>query len=91
METMRNLVGQLKSFLVNNTMPELKVLLKKFVKSIIVGKEEIEIIFNLFFSFGLDYEYLYIKKTIRREDLYVPLSRKLSLKIQRLISIEKGS
>lgn len=91
METMRNLVGQLKSFLVNNTMPELKALLKKFVKSITVGKEEIEIIFNLFFSFGLDYEYLYIKKTIRREDLYVPLSRKLSLKIQRLISIEKGS
>lgn len=91
METMRNLVGQLKSFLVNNTMPELKALLKKFVKSITVGKEEIEVIFNLFFSFGLDYEYLYIKKSIRRIDLYEPLARKLSLKIERLLELERSS
>ena len=90
-DKMKEIVDQLKSFLLDNTMPELKALLKKFVKSITVGKEEIEVIFNLFFSFGLDYEYLYIKSTIRREDLYVPLSRKLSLKIQRFRKLERGS
>lgn len=91
MDKMKEIVGQLKSFLVNNTMPELKALLKKFVKGITVGKEEIEVIFNLFFSFGLDYEYLYIRKTIKRSDLYEPLARKLSLKIQKLIKLERGS
>lgn len=90
-DNMKELVGQLKSFLANNIMPELKALLKKFVKSITVGKEEIEVIFNLFFSFGLDYDYLYIRKSIKRTDLYVPLARRLSLKIERLIELERSS
>ena len=85
LDTMKDLVKEIRPFLVNNTMPELKALLKKFVKSITVGKEEIEIVFNLFFSFGIDYDYIYIRKSIKREDLYVPVARKLSLKIERLI------
>ena len=91
LDTMKDLVKEIRPFLVNNTMPELKALLKKFVKSITVGKEEIEIVFNLFFSFGIDYDYIYIRKSIKREDLYVPLARKLSLKIERLIELERSS
>lgn len=90
-DTMRELISEVKPFLMNNSMPELKALLKKFVKSITVGKEEIEVIFNLFFSFGIDYDYLHIRKTIKRNDLYVPFARRLSLKIQRLIELERSS
>ncbi len=90
-DTMRELISEVKPFLMNNSMPELKALLKKFVKSITIGKEEIEVIFNLFFSFGIDYDYLHIRKTINRNDLYVPFARRLSLKIQRLIELERSS
>ncbi len=63
---------QAKEFILKNNIdsPELKEVIKKFVKSITISKEEVVIIYNFFLFWRIDISELYIIVTIDRNILY---------------------
>lgn len=73
----------LKSFILEKNYPEIKVFIREFVKEIVVSKEGIEVTFIPFFSFlqnPLDYQ---VSSSIKRNNLYDPLKRKITLKLNK--------
>lgn len=72
------LSGMIKSVILMENPFDMKKLLPKVVESIIVSREKIDVIFNLFSSFGILEEELIIRKTVFREELYIPLIRKVN-------------
>ncbi len=77
--------GIVRSAIFTEEQLDMKRVLPKVVESITVSREKIDLVFNLFASFGIFSDELYIKKSILREELYTPFSRRLNMKIESYI------
>ena len=82
------IAGIVRSAIFTEEQLDIKRVLPKVVESITVSREKIDVVFNLFSSFGIFADELYIRKSILREELYTPLSRRLKLKIENCIKLE---
>ncbi len=80
--------GIVRSAIFTEEQLDMKRVLPKVVESITVSREKIDLVFNLFASFGIFSDELYIKKSILREELYTPFSRRLNMKIESYIKLE---
>lgn len=81
----------LRHFLLNRDLVEIKKFMKAVIKEIIVSKEEIEVTFNLLSSFIKENETYNINLSIKRTSLYKPLERKISIKIPNKLQISFDS
>ena len=82
------IAGIVRSAIFTEEQLDIKRVLPKVVESITVSREKIDVVFNLFSSFGIFSDELYIRKSILREELYIPFSRRLKMKIERCIKSE---
>ena len=87
-DDLREVAGVVRSALFTEEQLDIKRVLPKVVESITVSREKIDVVFNLFSSFGIFSDELYIRKSILREELYTPFSRRLKMKIERCIKSE---
>ncbi len=87
-DDLQEVAGVVRSAIFTEEQLDIKRVLPKVVESIIVSREKIDVVFNLFSSFGIFANELYIRKSILREELYTPLSRRLKLKIENCIKSE---
>ena len=87
-DDLREVAGVVRSALFTEEQLDIKRVLPKVVESITVSREKIDVVFNLFSSFGIFADELYIRKSILREELYTPFSRRLKMKIERCIKAE---
>lgn len=72
----------IRRFILERNYPEIRTFIKNFVKEIIVSKEGIEVTFIPLFSFAKHSE-LQLLSSIQRENLYDPLKRCVSMKINK--------
>lgn len=73
-----------RTFILERNYPEIKKFIKDFVKKIVVSKDGIEVTFSPIFSYKSNYSSEFqINSEITREDLYEPLKRSMSLKLNR--------
>lgn len=86
-DDVREQLKSLRYFLLSRDLVEVKKFMKTVVKEIVVGKEGIEVTFNLLSSFVEEDEKYDVNTNIRRNDLYVPLERKISIKIPNKLEI----
>ena len=87
-DDLQEVAGVVRSAIFTEEQLDIKRVLPKVVESIIVSREKIDVVFNLFSSFGIFADELYIRKSILREELYTPFSRRLKMKIERCIKSE---
>lgn len=91
LDDLLELSGIVRSAIFTDEPLDLKRVLPKVVESIIVSREKIDVVFNLFSSFGIFAEELYIRKSIARGELYTPFSRRLKLRIESYIKSDVRS
>ena len=81
----------LRYFLLNRDLVEIKKFMKSVIKKIIVSKDGVEVTFNLLFLFIKENEKYNITTIIKRNSLYKPLERKISIKIPNKLQISFDS
>ncbi|MGL4670964.1 recombinase family protein [Cetobacterium sp.] len=75
----------IKSFILERNFPEIKTFIKSFIKEIVVSKEGIEVTFIPLFSFGKQFTDFQVLRSIERNNLYEPLKRCLSFKLNTVL------
>lgn len=77
----RKALKSLRHYLLTRDLVEIKKFMKIFVKSIVVGKEEIEVTFNLLASFIGDLVEYDMVRSIYRNELYTPNVKEKKMKL----------
>lgn len=77
-EEFKEMIEASKNYIMNNPnrTPELKNIINKFIKSVIISKEEIAVICNLFLVFGIDLPDLSINVIKTKVDIYRKYKKK---------------
>lgn len=86
-DDIRSQLKNLRYFLLNRNLVEVKKFIKSVIKEIVVSKEGVEVTFNLLSSFVKENETYNINKKIKRNDLYKPLERRINIKIPNKLQI----
>lgn len=86
-DDVRDQLKNLRYFLLNRDLVEVKKFMKSVIKEIVVSKEGVEVTFNLLSSFVKENETYNINKKIKRNDLYKPLERRINIKIPNKLQI----
>lgn len=86
-DDVREQLKSLRYFLLNRDLVEVKKFMKSIIKEIVVSKEGVEVIFNLLSSFVKEDKKYNINTKIKRNHLYKPLERKVSIKIPNKLEV----
>lgn len=77
----RNPLNNFNGYVISKNIPECKKFIQDFVKEIVVYKEHIEVIFNVFFNMLKNYEKVEVFSKIKRCDLYLRYSKSFYINV----------
>lgn len=80
-EDVRKLLKNFSGYVISRNIPECKKFIQDFVKEVVVYKEHIEVIFNVYFSLVKNDDGVEVVSKINRYDLYERYSNSFYIKV----------